>query len=294
MERHEKNRQRFEKKLEVLRKKDTFPQALLDLLEKVGTRQLQAVQEYDFSQVVIPDTVSQSRHAQGASLVPRAAFPVFLPQSGILFAGILEDVLSLGGDLGAGAERVKEDLEGGDLTLETVFQAYLGENNDVFEAWATKTPGAPRLMFFLVQSSLAPFMEGLAQQIRKEDPEEKTWDHGHCPVCGSLPFISRLEHKEGVRMLFCSFCRSAYRVPRLGCVFCGEKDAKKLLYFEAEEEPGFRVDLCDQCKMCIKTVDFRTMDRVSVPVLDDLESLTLDVLAQGKGYVRPTLSAWGF
>ncbi|HDQ40368.1 MAG TPA: formate dehydrogenase accessory protein FdhE [Desulfonatronum sp.] len=294
MERMEKDRQKFIKKLDVLRAKDTFPQSLLDLLERVGTRQFQAIQEYDFSQVAIPDIVSQDRHAQGASLLPRAQFPVFLPQSGALFQGILEDVQPIGGDLGAGAEQVEDELKSGALNLESLFQAYLAEDKDVFEAWAKKTPGAPRLMFFLVQSSLAPFLEGLAHRIQESTPAQNLWEHGHCPVCGSLPFISRLENKEGLRKMFCSFCRSDYRVPRLGCVFCGEKDFKKLRYFEAEQEPGFRVDLCDQCKMCIKTVDFRNMDRVSVPVLDDLESLTLDVLAQSKGFVRPTLSAWGF
>jgi FdhE protein len=36
------------------------------------------------------------------------------------------------------------------------------------------------------------------------------------------------------------------------------------------------------------------MDRQSVPVLDDLESLALDILAREQGFVRPTQSAWGF
>lgn len=120
------------------------------------------------------------------------------------------------------------------------------------------------------------------------------WEHGHCPTCGSLPFFSSLETKEGIRKVHCSFCRGEYRVPRLGCVYCGEKDSQRLRYFQVEEVPGFRVDLCDHCKMCIKTVDFRTMDRVLVPALDDLESLPLDVLANSRGYVRPTLSVWGF
>lgn len=294
MERIEKNRQRFIKNLNVLRKKNSFPQALLDLLERVTTKQFQAAEKYDFSQVTMPGLTTQSRHVQGASLLPRSSFPVFSQQASALFNGILEDVLAVGGDLGAGAERIKEGLDSGELAFERVFQAYLEENNDVFEAWAKKTSGTPRLLNFLVQSSLGPFMEGLAHQIRRGSSSQGVWEHGHCPACGSLPFISCLETKEGVRMLHCSFCRCDYRVPRLGCVFCGEKDAKKMRYFEIEEEPGFRADLCDQCKMYIKTVDFRTMDRASVPVLDDLESLALDVLAQGKGFVRPTLSAWGF
>ena len=290
----DKERQRFAKKLLALRKKNTFPTVLLDLLERVADRQFQAAQGYDFSRFDLPDLASPHRHAQGASLLPRASFPLFSDQTVVLFQSILEDVRAMDGDLGAGADRIQEALESGDLVLDHVFRAYLAEDKQVFDAWMEKLPGTPRLLHFLVQSSLGPFMEGVSRRVRDKALEQGVWEHGHCPVCGSLPFISTLENKEGQRMMHCSFCRNVYRVPRLGCVYCGEKDPKKMRYFDVQEEPGFRVDLCDQCKMCIKTVDFRTMDRVSVPVLDDLESLTLDVLAQARGYVRPTLSAWGF
>ena len=36
------------------------------------------------------------------------------------------------------------------------------------------------------------------------------------------------------------------------------------------------------------------MDRKSLPLIDDLESLGLDVAAREKKLKRPTLSAWGF
>lgn len=293
MDHLEKSRQRFTRKMDALRKKQAFPAALLDLLDRVAARQFQAQATYGGLAADVSPEVEPRRHAQGASLLPRASFPVFTEQAQTLCMGILEDLRSLGGNLGAGGERIQEALDSGELDLQQVFAAYLTEQRDVFDAWTDKMPETPRLLNFLVQSSMSPFMEEVGRALFKKT-ELDVWEHGHCPVCGSLPFISSLEGKEGQRMMHCSFCRAKYRVPRLGCIFCGEKDAQKLHYFDVEEVPGFRVELCDQCKMCIKTADFRTMDRVSVPVLDDLESLTLDVLAQARGYVRPTLSAWGF
>lgn len=78
------------------------------------------------------------------------------------------------------------------------------------------------------------------------------------------------------------------------CVFCGERDQAKLPFFTVEEEPGFRVDTCATCKRYIKTIDFRNLDRVAVPLLDDLDSLALDMVATREGYGRATLSGWGF
>ena len=297
-----KEQRYFERKMSVLRKKGDFPSAMLDLLEKVAQRQFQVMLDQEAEQELkgepsaseLPELTSPERHVQGASLLPRASFVVPLEPASILLKAILEDVSSMGSELGVGAARVQEALETEELDTQRLFRAYLDEDHDFFTTWTEKTPSTPKLLYFLAQSSLTPYFRMQARQIVKVRPLPGVWEHGHCPVCGSLPYISRLETREGMRMMQCSFCQSAYRVSRIGCVYCGERDPQKLRYFNAEEKPGFRVDLCEQCKMYIKTVDFRQMDRISVPVLDDLESLPMDVLAQSRGHIRPTLSAFGF
>ncbi|GAB6058626.1 formate dehydrogenase accessory protein FdhE [Desulfonatronum parangueonense] len=293
----EKDQQHFTRKMAALRKKGSYPSALLDLLEKVSARQFQVLTDgtlAENSASPLPELASHDRHNQGASLLPRAAFPFPLESASALMRSILEDVQAVGSDLGEGAIRVKEALDSEELEIARIFQAYLDEEQDFFNIWAEKTPKSPKLLLFLTQTTLAPFMELVALQIQDTRPLTGVWNHGHCPVCGSLPYISTLETREGMRMMHCCFCQTRYRVARLGCIYCGEQDPNKLHYLEATEEPGFRVDLCDQCKMYMKTMDFRTLDRIAVPVLDDLESLPMDVLAQAKGYVRPTVSAFGF
>ena len=109
-----------------------------------------------------------------------------------------------------------------------------------------------------------------------------------------MPIMTDLREKEGFRYNICGFCHAEYRVTRLQCPFCLEKDMAKLEYYEAKEEPGLRINTCKTCKMYIKQTDFRDLDRRALPLVDDLESLSLDVAAREKKYKRPTLSAWGF
>ena len=292
-----KEERRFSRKIGALRAKGNFPAAMLNLLETVGGRQFQAMVEQasrDDTSTGLPELAAPERHVQGASLLPRASFPLDLEPARALLAAILEDVRAAGSELGIGADRVMEALETEELSAERLFRAYLDEDQEFFAIWAEKTPTTPKLLFFLAQSALTPFIKSMARRIVAARPLNGVWEHGHCPVCGSLPYLSSLETREGLRMMHCSFCQSAYRVARIGCVYCGERNPQKLHYFDVEDLPGFRVDLCDQCRMYVKTADFRQLDRISVPVLDDLESLAMDVLAQARGHVRPTLSAFGF
>ncbi len=293
----EKEERRFSRKIGALRAKGHFPAAMLTLLEAVGEKQYQAMAgqaSRSDAPTGLPELTAPERHVQGASLLPRASFPLDMDSASALLTAILEDVRAAGSELEIGADRVMEALETGELSAERLFRAYLDEDQDFFASWAEKTPTTQKLVFFLAQAALTPFIRSMACNIVEARPLKGVWEHGHCPVCGSLPYISSLETREGLRMMHCSFCQSAYRVARIGCVYCGERDPQKLHYFDAEEMPGFRVDFCDQCRMYVKTADFRQMDRISVPMLDDLESLTLDVLAQAKGHIRPTLSAFGF
>ncbi|PTN35051.1 formate dehydrogenase accessory protein FdhE [Desulfonatronum sp. SC1] len=292
-----KEEQRFSRKIGALRAKGNFPAAMLTLLETVAGKQYRAMAEQASGAetlVELSELTTPERHVQGASLLPRASFPLDLESAHELLMAILEDLRVMGSELGIGADRVMEALETKELSAERLFRAYLDEDQEFFAVWAEKTPTTPKLSFFLAQSALTPFIRSMARRIIETRPLNGVWEHGHCPVCGSLPYLSSLETREGLRMMHCSFCQSAYRVARIGCVYCGERDPQKLHYFDVEELRGFRVDLCDQCRMYVKTADFRQLDRISVPVLDDLESLSMDVLAQARGHVRPTLSAFGF
>lgn len=287
-------RRLLEKRLDTIRQREFIPAQLLEIVAQVYGRQIAARAE---AEVVVPgpDALAPAdQHVQGAPLLPLAEFPYDAKQAYALMDELLDILKGTDGQAGVAAAHVAEALKSGELTTEAAIQAFLAEDDAFFTAWGERMPDAPRVLLFLVQSSLAPSFEAVAKALAQHHEMDTPWSHQHCPVCGSLPLMAELRDKPGFRYACCSQCRTRYRIPRLACAFCGETDAEKLSYFTAEDEPGFRVEVCQSCKLYIKSADFRELDKVALPVIDDLESLSLDILAGNEGYKRPTLSGLGF
>ena len=231
---------------------------------------------------------------QGAPLVARSDFPFDAEQATGLLDEFIVMLLEGGGPLAKGAETVKAAFASGELTADALFASYLNDDVAFFASWAERTPDTPKVIAFLALSAMSPSIESAAEALAAKLPEVKVPAVGTCPVCGELPLISSLKQKEGFRHATCGFCRHEYRIKRLGCPVCNEEDQNKLTFFTVEEEPGFRVDVCETCNTYMKTIDFRDLDRTALPVFDDLDSLALDYVAAGQGYKRATMSAWGF
>jgi len=274
-----------------LRKKHHIPAQLLDLVEQVCAVQAKATARAQVPMTPPAELAGLDRVIQGAPLMPRERFGHDPDQAALLFAAFLDLLDGMGGAMAQAAGVVREQ---GEPLMRRAFRAFLEGEAALFADFAARVPQAPRALTFLAQASLTPSIVAYARSIAKELPKDRTWDQATCPVCGSLALHSSLTGREGVRVHTCSFCRAGYRTLRLHCPYCRESDPAKLPFFTADEEPGYRVDVCLSCKGYIKTSDFRQLDRISLPVLDDLESLALDLLAVKRGFVRPTASAWGF
>lgn len=278
------------RKFSALRSKTHIPPQLLDLVERVAAIQNEARRACAVTgaEGLEPSPVDQV--IQGKPLVARQNFPYDAVQARELFTRFLALLTEMGGPM---AQAVAVVNEGGEALMLAALEAFRNGDNHFFSDFAAKTPQAPRTLDFLAQCSMTPSVMANAAALAAALPE-RTWDHAACPVCGSLAFQSSLREKEGLRVHCCSFCRAEYRTLRMQCAYCEERDPAKLPYFTADEEPGYRVDVCETCKGYIKTTDFREFDRPSLPALDDLESMALDILAHRRGYMRPTPSAWGF
>lgn len=298
----------LEHKLATLHGKAWLPEELLDLIAFTALAQAE-----NRNLCAPPDTIPGLRldpaaHAQGAPLLDKEAFPIHSPQAARLFMQILQKMQSQE-HLTPSATTLFTDLDLAhaepEKALMPAFTAILHDEQDYFSHWATKLPAAPRLMHFLAYNSLVPSLGAIAAHVQPHSRE--LWQHGHCPVCGSAPFMGYLGKKSGKdtsenlldtngqRFHVCSFCRTEYRVKRLQCPFCLEEEQTKLEYFSAAEDPSFQVHVCHSCKGYIKLADFREYtNRPIVPALDDLASLPLDIAAQQQGYARLTLSPWGF
>ena len=70
-------------------------------------------------------------------------------------------------------------------------------------------------------------------------------------------------------------------------------DHEKLQYLYEEGREAYRVDICDNCKQFIKTVDSRKLDYEPDLALEDIITIHLDILASEKGYKRAVPNLWG-
>jgi len=285
---------RLDKKLSQLREKSYISEELINLLDEVAHLQLQARVEAEATIPTDLEMASPEAVIQGMSLIAREDFPYDEAQARKLLPQIIAMLKKVDGPLSEGAIIIEKALESDELTPEQLFRHFLDDDQKFFGVWAECMPGAPKTVAFLAFASLSPSIEAVAEKLVELLPDMKVPAVGTCPICGSLPLISSLNEKEGFRHATCSFCRHEYRIKRIACPVCGEDEQKKLTFFTVDEEPGFRVDVCESCKTYIKTIDFRELDRIAVPVLDDLDSLALDYVAAGQGYRRATLSAWSF
>jgi len=108
-----------------------------------------------------------------------------------------------------------------------------------------------------------------------------------CPQCGARPLagVLRVEGDGGKRFLLCAFCATEWEFRRIYCAYCGEDREQSLPVFVAEKFPHIRVEACDTCRHCIRSVDL-TKDGHAVPAVDDLAAIPLALWAEEYGYER--------
>jgi FdhE protein len=115
------------------------------------------------------------------------------------------------------------------------------------------------------------------------------WSRGYCPLCGAWPALAEMRGLDRSRRLRCGRCRGDWQLPVLRCSYCDELRHDRLHALVPEdEEHTRRVDVCESCKGYIKT--FATLQALPLRSLamTDLATLDLDVMAQDRGYARPS------
>ena len=299
---YERERGILADKLESMRGRDWMPDELLELVNQTCQIQLRACVGMAAAPFALPEdkVTPETARRRGIPLLYPEHIPLPGRRGALVFRKLLDMLRPRSDGLGAGAGEIHRALASKGSSKDSLrpaqaFAALLQNDAAFFEYWAKRLPDAPALIRFLALSSLAPTFTRLHAALADRLRTSEIWPHGHCPLCGNPPLIGKLAGKEGARYHSCSLCRVEYRAPRLGCPFCQEQDNGKLSVFTADNQPGYAAYVCRTCKSYIKLADFREYAvRVSLPVLDDLESLPLDMLAQRQGFTRRTFSAWGF
>lgn len=221
--------------------------------------------------------------------------------------------------------QIQEILEKDKKFADSMLDAFLYEKEEFYIQLAEKSSSFSFLAYFLAYFVFLPFFkhtrtqaenwkllsldskeqENLSNNISISTDEEKEiqasrakneefiWRHGHCPYCGSAPLLSYLKDKEGKRIHACSLCLALYRVPRIQCPFCLEEDQHSFKYFTTDTDPDYQIALCKKCSNYIKIVNYTEKASFNPSVLlDDFESLTLDIIALEQNFSQAVLSLW--
>jgi FdhE protein len=126
-----------------------------------------------------------------------------------------------------------------------------------------------------------PFFLALRETFPLDGSE---WKDGRCPLCSAQAALTSIV--EGPkRNLHCSFCGTFGPYRFIGCPNCGTVDTAMLNTIVSEDEPGFRIATCDECRTYVKVMESSVLTEMTVD-LADMASLPLDIVAQGKGYAR--------
>jgi len=227
----------------------------------------------------------QVRHIQrqeGFPLFSREDLPVDLTAASDLLKRFLEHLSQAKRDDANGLKKALEQaVEDKDWSA-NLFRLILKQDEKGLADMAAAVDLDPSVLLFLGKTALRPSLNILRDTVQ-ESVDKNLWDQGYCPLCGSQPDMACFE-RNGKRSLHCELCGEEWPYPRIKCPFCNTEDQEKLGYFEPEEEEGFRVYFCRECRRYIKTIDKKVFEEAAPLELENLTTLHLDLLANEKGF----------
>jgi FdhE protein len=232
--------------------------------------------------IKIPEDLLAVKRKEKFPLIARKDFRVDIKAS----EALLREICRLAGEanevLAHAGVKLMDALDRGTVDASVLLSKTLSEDDIYFNETAKSLEIDKEVLLFMAHGSIRPSLSLCAEQLATYTDKDTLWEKGYCPVCGSPPAISILRG-EGERFLFCSFCDHKWHSQRIYCPFCENKDQKTLHYFFSEEEEEYRVDVCDQCRRYIKTIDTRKIKRPVYPFVEQVATLHLDMLAQNQG-----------
>lgn len=230
----------------------------------------------------LSEALQTARAREQLPLIEIGEFIFDNKESAALFLTLSHLAVEANPDLSAAAKVIIAAV-GKTIKPDELFEGLLKGNEALFENIVDELEIEKPVLGFLTYNSLKPSIGACAEQLAVYLNPNEPWLQGYCPVCGSAPILSLLED-EGQRKLVCSFCWHLWSAKRVHCPYCDSSQNKDLHYFYSEEEKDTRVDVCDNCKKYIKTLDTRKVERLIYPPLEQISTIHLDIKAQEMGF----------
>jgi FdhE protein len=274
------------------RKKTPDLEEIVTFCEKVLQAQREVQAEISVPPVRLDRAHLAVKISEGFPLLSREDFFVDRERSAKLLERLCRIGLGENPVLADGSKHLLEAMDSGGVNLEGLFAAVVSDDEAGLEALAGELKIPRAVLKALAKLSVQPSLSASAAAATREVSLEG-WNRPHCGVCGGLPAMAALVGEEGRRYGLCSFCGTLYRLPRVGCPFCGTENPDDLRYFYGEDEDLYRVQVCDRCSGYLKVLDTRKGGLVEALAVEDILTAHLDLIAEEQGYERKVPRLWG-
>lgn len=270
------------KAVESVKKSKPVYAAILEFYGGVFEAQENCKGHLQIEPLQLSEELQTARAREQLPLIEIGEFIFDNKESAALFLTLSHLAVEANPDLSAAAKVIIAAV-GKTIKPDELFEGLLKGNEALFENIVDELEIEKPVLGFLTYNSLKPSIGACAEQLAVYLNPNEPWLQGYCPVCGSAPILSLLED-EGQRKLVCSFCWHLWSAKRVHCPYCDSSQNKDLHYFYSEEEKDTRVDVCDNCKKYIKTLDTRKVERLIYPPLEQISTIHLDIKAQEMGF----------
>jgi FdhE protein len=168
-----------------------------------------------------------------------------------------------------------------------LFRASLHQDHDYIKELAIAHGAEPEALQAVLAMAPMPFLHACNRHWATSGAATG-WMEGYCPTCGAWPALTEVRGIERSRHFRCGRCGAEWPAPCLLCPFCGMTDHKELLSLVPENSRSNTViDACKRCRGYVKTFTRLQANPPAKILLDDLDSVELDVAAVEQGYKRP-------
>lgn len=278
----------LKKRILKIKKKRPGYEEILNFYFKLKKEQEKIKPSLKIEPIPIREDLQILLSEQGFSLIEKKDFPIDVESAIHLFKALCKIGKKANPYMSREIEKLEDSIQEKRVELKALFNECHKEEK--IEEILRNFGLNGKMFIFLLKESIRPSIEEGMQNIDKKVDKEK-WLKNFCPICGSLPYLSLLKEEVGKKFLICSWCSCQWRYERISCPFCTNKEQDSLSYFYGEGEEAYRIDTCEKCKQYIKTIDLRKVELID-PILEDISTLHLDLIASKKGYKRPTSNPW--
>ena len=191
----------------------------------------------------------------------------------------------MGGSRGpvSAAQRLREAVEENRLDICGLLPQVASGDREALASKAESLGLDPGLVWVLSRNALKPALYAWRRQLMPMVGAVR-WQKGICPVCGAGATLGELQGNDQSKHLRCGQCGADWPLRRLQCMYCGNDDHKTLscLYAEGRYE-NTRVEVCDRCNGYLKVIAAFSPTPPEMLPVEDLATLHLDYIAQGRG-----------